>query len=126
MEAAMKRALLISALSLLSGACVAADMPASATELGCATCHAIDRAGTGPSWMEVSLRYRAEKSDPAVVDQLVAKISRGGAGKWGSTPMVASDPVGRHQDKIRQLVQFILALSDRAPAAQQAALGNGR
>ncbi len=116
----MKRALLFSTLTLLSSTCLATDMPRIANELRCSTCHAIDRPGSGPAWMDVSLRYRASRSDPAVADRLVAKISRGGAGNWGSTPMVAADPVGKHQEQIRQLVQFILALSDRAPAAPQA------
>lgn len=119
----MKHALLLSALALLPCACVATEMPGIATELGCTTCHSIDHTGTAPSWMDVSVRYRDDRNDPALFDRLVAKVSRGGAGNWGSAPMVASDPVGKHQDKIRQLVKFILALSDRAPAAQQAALG---
>jgi cytochrome c len=122
----MNRALLLSALILLSGACFATEMPGIASELGCSTCHAIDHAGTGPAWMDVSIRYRATRDDPAMVDQLVAKISKGGAGNWGSTPMVASDPVGKHQDKIRQLVRFILALSDKAPVARQALAGQPR
>ncbi len=122
----MKRALLLSILPLLSSVCLATDMPGIAHELGCNTCHAVDEARAGPAWMDVSIRYRASRNDPATVDQLVAKVSRGGAGNWGSTPMVASDPVGKHQDKIRQLVSFILALSDRAPPAKQALMSKAR
>ena len=120
----MRIALVLALLALAyPAACLGTPMPKLADELGCSTCHSIDQAGAGPAWMDVSARYRASRNDPAFIDQLVAKISRGGAGKWGSTPMVAVDPVHKNQDKIKQLVHYILALSDRAPPAQQAALG---
>jgi cytochrome c len=122
----MKRALLLGTLALFAPACLAMEMPKLADELRCSTCHSMEQAGTGPAWIDVSRRYRASRNDPAFINQLVARVSRGGAGNWGSTPMVASDPIGKNHDKITQLVRYILALSDRAPAAQQASLGKSR
>lgn len=105
-------------LMIATGSCLAIEMPQAATEIGCPNCHAIDRKVVGPAWMEVSKRYRGSRSDPAFVDKLVKKVSRGGSGNWGDVPMVANDPVGARRDKIVELVKFVLALSDQLPANQ--------
>lgn len=99
----------------LSAPCLALDtrMPGVAEEMGCTNCHAIDHRVVGPAWIDVSRRYRSKRADQATQDALVKKVSRGGFGNWGNVPMVANDPAGAHQDKIRELVKFVLALSDQ-------------
>ena len=78
----------------------------------------------GPSWMDVSKRYKGQttykysmsgsnapdaKTYP-LVDGLVMKISRGGAGNWGSEPMISNNALRNKQGEIRRIVQLILGL----------------
>lgn len=116
----MKKFILTLGLLSLSGTCLALDtkMPDTAQEIGCPNCHAIDHTVVGPAWIDVSRRYRDSRNDKATFDTLVKKVSKGGEGNWGSVPMVANDPVGKRQDKIEQLVRYILSLSDQLPDSQ--------
>jgi len=91
---------------------MAIEMPQGAKEIGCSNCHAIDRKVVGPAWADVSKRYRDKRDDPAMLDQLVKKVSKGGRGNWGEVPMAANDPAGTKHEKIVDLVKFILALSN--------------
>ncbi len=111
----MKRVLLCVGLMGVASVGIAAEMPSVAEELGCTNCHAIDHKVVGPAWMAVSKRYRPNREDPAFVDQLIRKVSRGGSGNWGDIPMVANDPAGTKRDKIVTLVKFVLSLSDQVP-----------
>lgn len=107
-----------------AGGALAVDMPPEVQDFHCDGCHAIDHRVLGPSWMDVSKRYKGQKtykysmhgSDAAdaktypLVKGLVMKISRGGAGNWGSEPMIANNALRNKQDEIKRIVQFILAL----------------
>lgn len=79
---------------------------ALAQNSGCFTCHAIDRRVVGPAWKAVAERYR---NNPDAEAALVTKVSRGGQGVWGSTPMPANSP-RVHDADIRALVKFVLSL----------------
>ncbi len=116
----MKLTLLAMTLLCLSAPCLAlnTEMPKDAQEIGCIHCHAVDHKVVGPAWIEVSRRYRAKRDDKAFVEALVKKVSRGGSGNWGTVPMVANDPAGIRQDKIHDLVHFVLSLSDQLPEYQ--------
>ena len=83
------------------------NMPQLARERLCAACHAIDKKVVGPSWLAVAKKYRG---DPAAEDKLVLKVSRGGAGVWGSMPMPAHPKMSKAE--ITALVRFILGLSN--------------
>jgi cytochrome c len=98
-------------------------MPQGARSLGCTNCHAIDRKGVGPAWMDVSKRYSDGRTDQEIFDQLVKKVSLGGQGNWGDLPMVANDPTGRKHEQIVDLVKFILALSGPTPESKSAMEG---
>ena len=93
---------------MVAGSAMAADMPDLAKKLGCAACHSIDKKLVGPAWMDVSKKY---KGDAGAEDKLIAKVSKGGGGVWGTVPMPAIDPSGKKQAEIKQLVQFVLALA---------------
>ncbi len=110
---------------MFAGAAQAVDMPPEAKELGCSTCHAIDHKVLGPAWMDVSKKYKGQATykyssygsdnpdakEFPLVEGLVKKVSKGGSGNWGSQPMPANNPVGTKTDKIKHLVEFILALA---------------
>jgi cytochrome c len=97
----------VAAVFVFAGTAMAADMPDLAKKNGCAACHSIDKKMVGPGWMDVSKKY---KGDAGAEAKLIAKVSKGGSGVWGTTPMPALDPGGKKQDVIKELVQFILAL----------------
>lgn len=109
------RTLLLPGLMGLAGAGLCAEMPPNATELGCTNCHAMEGKLVGPSWMDISRRYHAKRNDPAVLDHLVKNVSNGSQDNWGGLPMVASDPAGKKQNQIVEVVKYILALSGEAP-----------
>lgn len=115
----MNRISLFFSLVILASSCLAIEMPQSAKEIGCQNCHAIDHKVVGPAWMEISNRYRDHRNDSDLLVQLVKKVSKGGAGHWGDVPMAANDPLGKRQDKITELVKFILDLSGPAPVVSK-------
>lgn len=92
---------------MIAGSAMAADMPELAKKNNCTACHAIDKKVVGPSWADVAKKY---KGDAAAADKLLVKVSKGGAGAWGSMPMPANDAAGKKQDDMKALVKFILAL----------------
>lgn len=83
------------------------NMPLLARENNCTACHAIDKKVVGPSWMEVARKY---KGDATAEARLIIKVSKGGAGVWGTMPMPANDASGKKQDQMKELIRFILAL----------------
>lgn len=93
---------------MVAGSAMAADMPALAKKDGCSACHSIDRKMVGPAWMDVSKKY---KGDAGAKARLVAKVSKGGSGNWGSMAMPPMDASGQKQGDIKELVDFILALA---------------
>lgn len=75
-----------------------------AKQNACMTCHAVDHKLIGPPFQAVSARYR---NDPHAADKLLTKITHGGAGNWGNTPM-PPNPQANPQD-LKKIVQWILA-----------------
>jgi cytochrome c len=72
---------------------------------GCAACHAIDKKVVGPAFKDVAAKY---KNDKAAESRLVNKVKSGGAGVWGSVPMVPN--TGVRDEDIKTLVRWILSL----------------
>ncbi len=102
---------------MLGGSALASGMPALAKKNGCDNCHDIDKRVVGPSWMEVSRKYKGVKTysfggkDYPLEEGLMMKVSKGGSGKWASMPMPANDPNGSNQAEMRGLVRFVLGLA---------------
>lgn len=93
---------------MVTGSAIAVDMPELGKKNNCTACHAIDKKVVGPSWMDISKKY---KGDATAADKLLVKISKGGSGAWGSMPMPANDAAGKKQDDMKKLTQFILDLA---------------
>jgi cytochrome c len=72
----------------------------------CDECHAMQEARIGPPFVAVAARYAAEKD--AAVNRLALKIINGGAGNWGTTPMVPNERISL--DDARAIARWILAL----------------
>jgi len=71
---------------------------------GCLGCHGIDQKILGPSFHEVSLKYRGQ-ADAA--SKLAESIRNGGAGKWGQMPMPSFTQLST--EDLRTLAEFVLA-----------------
>jgi len=101
---------------MAAGSAMATDMPALAKKNNCVACHAIDRKVVGPAWMEVSKKYKNATTytykgkEYPLFEGLVMKVSKGGAGNWGTTPMPGNAPQVKDAD-IRELVKFELSLA---------------
>jgi len=95
-------------ISVSPGSASAVQMPVLAHENNCTACHAIDKKVVGPSWMDVAKMY---KGDATAEAKLLVKVSKGGAGVWGTMPMPANDASGKKQDQMKELVHFILGLA---------------
>jgi len=83
---------------------------ALAMKSGCLACHKIEGKLVGPSWSDVSKRY---KDDPDAKKHLVEIVKKGGKGNWttvtGGVPMPPNSPRVPDGD-IEKLVTFLLAL----------------
>ena len=83
------------AAALVAGPVRAADAGVRLSELAlqkhCDECHAVDVQRIGPPFIAVAARHRAEGE--AAVEPLAQKIIHGGAGNWGSIPMIPNERV---------------------------------
>jgi cytochrome c len=71
----------------------------------CKSCHLVDQRSAGPAYKDIVKKY--EKQEGAV-DQLAAKIIKGGAGVWGTTEMAAHPQIS--VDDARKMVEYIMSL----------------
>jgi cytochrome c551/c552 len=69
----------------------------------CSGCHALDKRVVGPSFREISGKYRGS---PKASAYLAAKIRAGGQGVWGQVPMPPN--AGITEDELRTLVGWVL------------------
>ncbi|GAB1234227.1 c-type cytochrome [Ferrigenium sp. UT5] len=92
--------------------------------LACDACHGLNRTKFGPSWQDISDRYRNDATYTykgfdinstgetlPLVQGLVKKVSKGGKGEWNEyIPMAPGDPHGTHAREITHIVNFILSI----------------
>ena len=102
------------------------EMPVAAKKNNCTACHAIYRRLVGPAWLEVSKKYKGQtkftyaSKEYSLLEGLMVKVSKGGAGSWGAMPMPANDAAGAKQAEIKELVTFVIGL-EKADADKKAA-----
>jgi cytochrome c len=70
----------------------------------CLGCHAVDKKAVGPSFKQISERY---KSNPVDLNRLSDKIKNGGVGTWGVVSMPANRANISDQE-IRIVLDWIL------------------
>jgi cytochrome c len=75
-----------------------------AQKSGCFTCHTIEKKLIGPAWRDVATKYHGQKDAES---KLVAKVTKGGSGIWGTVPMPPNAPRVNEND-IKTLVHYIL------------------
>ena len=71
----------------------------------CMSCHAVENKLVGPSYKDVAVKYKGDKT---AADKLATKIIKGGAGVWGPVPMPANAQVNEAEAKT--LAAWVLGL----------------
>jgi cytochrome c len=79
----------------------------------CNACHEVDETRLGPAFRTVGLRYREASPGAGAEGWLAAKIVTGGAGSWGSVPMVSYPKLP--PEEARALARWILGLGKKPP-----------
>lgn len=73
----------------------------------CKSCHAIDKKSAGPSYFDISKKYKGEWEIDA---KLAEKIIKGGSGVWGETGMAAHPQLTKTEAK--EMARYIMSLAD--------------
>ena len=91
---------------IIAGSALAADMPA-AGKAKCGACHAIDKKGAGPSYMDIAAKY---KGDIDAVSKIAASITNGGSFGWKMSKMPAKG-MGANDAEIKAMSEYIAGLA---------------
>jgi len=73
---------------------------------GCATCHKLDKKGVGPSIKDIAKKHKGSASAAA---DLKKSIRNGSTGVYGSDAMPAIPAKKLSDDKMNELVQWMLS-----------------
>jgi len=96
------------AVLMVAGTALAADEGvALLKKSNCMGCHKMEGKLVGPGFAEVAKKY---KDDAAAAAKLEAKVSKGGAGVWGTMPMPAMNITTKPED-IKTMVAYIMTLA---------------
>src|SRR5258708_4141923 len=93
------------AVSLSSGAALAADAEQLLKEKACLSCHTLDKKLVGPAYKEVAAKYKSRKDAEAYLSK---KIKEGSTGVWGPIAMPPNGTVA--DDEARTLAKYILTV----------------
>ncbi len=91
---------------LIAGTSLAADMPAVA-KAKCGACHALDKQGVGPSYKDISAKY---KSDADAAGKIAASITSGGSFGWKLGKMPPKG-IGANDAEIKTMAEYIAGLA---------------
>ncbi|MDZ4202797.1 MAG: c-type cytochrome [Gallionella sp.] len=80
-----------------------ADGTALLKKNNCFACHTMDKKLVGPSFKDVAAKYRDQTDAEAL---LIAKVTKGGKGTWGS---MAMPPQSAKPEDVDAMVKFILS-----------------
>jgi cytochrome c len=70
----------------------------------CFACHTVDKKLVGPGFRDVAAKYRGQ---PEAEAALIAKVTKGGKGAWGS---MAMPPQSAKPEDIDAMVKYVLSL----------------
>jgi cytochrome c len=76
----------------------------------CKACHSVDKKSIGPTYRDVSLKY---KGKAGAVENLTKKIISGGSGVWGDVPMAGHPQLSAADAS--EMVKYILSITDDKP-----------
>ncbi len=73
----------------------------------CKACHSVDKKSIGPTYNDVSQKYKGKASS---VELLTKKVISGGSGVWGEVPMAGHPQLSAADAS--EMVKYILSLAD--------------
>jgi cytochrome c len=73
----------------------------------CKACHSVDKKSIGPTYTDVSKKYKGKAS---AVEMLTKKVISGGSGVWGEVPMAGHPQLSAADAS--EMVKYILSLAD--------------
>lgn len=85
---------------------LAVDMPPEG-KAKCGACHAVDTKKIGPSFMDVSAKYKGDKE---AASKIAESITKGGAFGWNLGKMPPKG-MGANEEQIKFMSQFIAGLA---------------
>jgi cytochrome c len=97
------------AASTLGGATPAlaqANIDAALSKAGCVACHAADKKLVGPSYKDISAKYKGKAGIEAT---LFEKVRKGGSGNFGPVPMTPNPPDKISDADLKAVVAWVLA-----------------
>ncbi len=91
----------------LAGSAMAVDMPADG-KAKCGACHAVDKKVVGPSFMDISKKYKGDKD---AASKIAASATKGGKFGWKMGEMLPKGGMGATDAQIKSLSEFIAGLA---------------
>jgi cytochrome c len=91
----------------VTGSTMASDMPAE-IKAKCGACHSIDKTIVGPSFLNVSEKY---KGDKAASSKIAVNIAKGGSFGWFLGSMPPAGDIGANESEIQSMSEFIVKLA---------------
>ncbi|MGA7749652.1 MAG: c-type cytochrome [Gallionella sp.] len=91
---------------VIAASALAVDMPPEG-KAKCGACHAVDKKIIGPSFMDVSAKYKGDKD---AASKIAASIAKGGSFGWKLGTMPAKG-MGASEAQIKSMSEFIAGLS---------------
>lgn len=91
---------------ILAGTSLAAEMPA-AGKTKCGTCHAVDKKIVGPSFKDISAKFRSDKD---AAGKIAASIAKGGTFGW-KMGMMPPKGLGANDAEIKSMAEYIAGLA---------------
>lgn len=77
--------------------------------LDCKSCHSVDRASVGPTYLAISERYSGKQG---ALKYLADKIIQGGSGVWGERAMIPHPELPKSDAE--EIVNYIFSLTDKS------------
>jgi len=99
--------MVISAGLIATSSALAVDMPADG-KAKCGACHSIDKKMVGPSWTDVSKKY---KGDNDAATKIAGNVTKGGSFGWNMGKMPPRG-LGATDAQIKSLSEFIAGLAN--------------
>jgi len=93
------------AFSLATARADDASAQAAMDKAGCMACHTKDKKLVGPSFKDISAKYKGKANVEAT---LIEKVRKGGSGNFGPVPMAPNPPDKISDKDLKEAVELIL------------------
>ncbi|MGB8408888.1 MAG: c-type cytochrome [Gallionella sp.] len=91
---------------IIAGPAFSADMPA-AGKAKCGACHDVDKKKVGPSYHDISAKY---KGDADAAGKIAASVNKGGSFGWNMGKMPPKG-MGANETEIKEMAEYIAGLA---------------